>query len=114
MTFIPPWNFTLTFSGTSGQDTIHASILNDVIYGYGDDDLIYAGFGADTVFGGAGDDVIFAFDGGTDPLAIYNHWGHDVVYGGTGNDQINYWMTWDDVVLYGDGGPRVADSPLDG
>jgi Ca2+-binding RTX toxin-like protein len=63
----------INFTGTSAAETVHGSLLSDILSGQG---------GADDLFGEAGDDII---DGGDEAKGSY---GGDQLHGGAGNDTI--------------------------
>ena len=80
--------------GTSGNDTIIASIGDDTLYGDAGNDRLEGGHGNDMIFGGAGDDIITDM-GGEDNLqggdgndAIHGGNGINLIIGGFGNDFI--------------------------
>lgn len=107
--------------GTTGDDVIDASYLDDpegdqvdagdALSG-GDEDSIIGGGGSDTISGGAADDTIEG--DGTLPAGGTSADGDDVIYGGGGDDSISGGDG--DDVLYGDGdGPgAIGDGSFDG
>jgi hypothetical protein len=106
--------------GTTGDDVIDASYLDDpegdqvdagdALSG-GDEDSIVGGGGNDTIYGGAADDTIEG--DGTLPSGGSSVDGNDVVFGGGGDDSIS--GGGGDDVLYGDGdGPGlIGDGSFD-
>jgi Ca2+-binding RTX toxin-like protein len=80
----------ITFTGTTGSDTITGSFGNDHLDGDTGNDTITGGTGDDTIIGGTGDDDL---DGGT---------GNDYIDGGTGNDTITGGLG-DDTIIGGSG-----------
>ena len=84
----------VVLGGTSGNDTIIASIGDDSLYGDAGNDRLEGGHGNDMIFGGAGDDIITDM-GGEDNLqggdgndAIHGGNGINLIIGGFGNDFI--------------------------
>ena len=71
----------VVLGGTSGNDTLIASIGDDTLYGDGGNDRLDAGDGVDMVLGGDGDDIITDL-GGDDNLQGGN--GNDAIHGGNG------------------------------
>jgi Ca2+-binding RTX toxin-like protein len=69
-----------TLDGLAGNDTLLGNDGNDVLDGGDGNDELRGGEGADTLIGGEGDDVIV---GGETDADL-----RDVVYGGNGNDSI--------------------------
>ncbi|RZI41391.1 calcium-binding protein [Herbaspirillum sp. HC18] len=78
-------------TGTSGNDTIYATVNADTING---------GTGDDALFGRAGNDVL---NGGNGADSLYGEDGNDVLDGGAGNDFLQGGMG-DDTYLFGKGG----------
>lgn len=101
----------VTVYGTSGDDTITASRVNDMIYtmdganwvdaGLGSDG-VSGGSGADTVWGGLGSDTLTGWDGhdslngGTNGVAPELD-GDDSINGGLGNDTIRAGAGFNDI-----------------
>ncbi|MDH1263226.1 peroxidase family protein [Pseudomonas sp. GD03944] len=75
----------VVLGGTSGNDTLIASIGDDTLWGDGGDDRLEGGDGNDTIEGGAGDDIITDW-GGDDTLKGGD--GNDVIHGGNGANLI--------------------------
>ena len=71
----------VVLGGTSGNDTIIASIGDDNLYGDEGNDRLEGGDGVDNIMGGAGDDIITDL-GGDD--VIKGEAGNDVIQGGNG------------------------------
>ncbi|MDJ0732692.1 MAG: calcium-binding protein [Nostocaceae cyanobacterium] len=101
VSYAPRWNDVhlnlatgiVTFSGTSGSETIHniekviGSQGNDIIYGDDGDNHLEGYHGYDYINGGAGNDYI---DGGYD---------YDTLDGGTGYDTVSYAARYNDLHL---------------
>ena len=108
----------LTTYGTSGDDTITLSFLNNKVYGYEGNDSIITGRGNDTVYGGDGDDLIQNkggqdyLDGGDGNDTLIGYWsGGDTFIGGTGDDNITAYSTNDTFIFnLGDGHDTISDS----
>lgn len=83
------------YHGTEGNDKIHGSIYNDLIYGYGGNDELDSSGGNDCVIGGDGNDILDPEDGS------------DIVVGGPGNDQIKG-GSGDDVLYGNDGNDKIT------
>lgn len=90
----PPVIQTSFIRGTSGNDTLTASINSTTVYGMGGDDIIHGsvvddilsgGDGNDTIFGNAGNDHVMGDEG--DDL-LYGGDGDDTLEGGRGNDTL--------------------------
>jgi uncharacterized delta-60 repeat protein len=73
LVFAPP-----TVEGTSGNDTMTASALPEIIYGLGGNDRINGGAGADVIIGGAGADRLDGGDRADISLWTDNHQNDDV------------------------------------
>ena len=91
---------------------IYGSNADDTIWGYGGNDNLYGNAGSDVVYGGTGDDHIYA---GTQGLLA--HWGGtngaDYAYGESGSDVLDFTMTLDVNVLYGDSNTASASDGID-
>lgn len=101
---------TLTFNGTSGNDTLYGlntrgDIMNggdgnDMIFSHGGDDVLNGGAGNDQIFGGTGDDT-YIFEAGI---------GNDIAYESDdqGFDTIRvYGLDPNEVRLWTEGGPYL-------
>jgi Ca2+-binding RTX toxin-like protein len=71
----------VVLGGTSGNDTLIASIGDDTLYGDAGHDRLDGGEGVDMTLGGAGDDIITDL-GGDDNLQGQD--GNDAIHGGNG------------------------------
>jgi len=76
-----------TYTGTSGEDTIHGSKFDDIMFGGADDDFLLGRAGNDYIDGGSGNDVLHG-DAGNDTLV--GGQGDDFIHGGTGTDTAVY------------------------
>jgi Ca2+-binding RTX toxin-like protein len=72
-----------TFSGTSSNDILYGSTLNDELNALGGDDIVYGYSGADTINAGAGNDYIVGGDGDDTAFGSY---GNDTFVYTSGND----------------------------
>ncbi len=88
--------------GTSGDDILFGSALNNTIYGYDGNDLIYGNGGRDTLYGGDGDDTLDASDSLYGYL--YGGAGSDILIGGTSGSNRLYYDEFDSLVDGGSGG----------
>lgn len=100
--------FTVTITGTAGNDVIHGTsgrdVINagrgaDIVYGGGGSDIICGGRGPDTIYGGPGDDFIKGgnsrdeLHGNAGADAIQGNIGQDVIIGGVGTDACVGWVS---------------------
>lgn len=98
-TLIPP-PFDATLEGTSGDDDITGTDLNELILGHGGDDDLDGGGGADSIAGGDGDDLIV---GGSGDDTLSGQGGVDTIMGGSGNDFVYVHDLFTDEVHGGSG-----------
>ncbi len=108
--------FTVTISGTAGDDNIVGTAGNDVINGdNGNDtidggagnDVICGGNGTDTIDGGDGDDTIIGGNGGD---LLSGEAGGDTLTGGAGNDTL-VGGPGNDNLTGGDGNDVITGGP---
>jgi Ca2+-binding RTX toxin-like protein len=104
---------TLTFHGSTGEDTFKAFDRNDALSGGAGDDRLYGEVGNDTLSGGSGADRLYG-GAGNDQLAggsgndtLSSGAGNDRLAGGSGNDQLTGASGND--VLQGDAGNDHLD-----
>lgn len=101
----------ISYTGTSGADTVIGNNLDNQIFGEGGNDYIDGGAGNDFLFGGDGNDIIFGgagddiIDLGNGNDIAFGGDGIDNIYGGDGNDTI-FGGAGDDYI-YGDDGDDV-------
>ncbi len=76
----------LSFTGTSGIDTVFAGDGDDTIEGMGGDDVLSGGGGSDVILGGDGNDTVHGGDG--DDFFVHGGKGADFVFGGNGDDRL--------------------------
>ena len=70
-------------NGTSGDDVIFGSSLDEIINGLGGDDFLVGSDGDDDIYGDDGNDLIDGYDG------------KDDLYGGSGSDTFYFgWYTY--------------------
>lgn len=80
--------------GTSGSDTIHGTLKDDVIIGFEGDDKIFGKGGNDCLIGNEGKDELRGetgndfIDGGDDDDLLIGANGKDLIFGGSGADNI--------------------------
>ncbi|WP_157999625.1 calcium-binding protein [Allomesorhizobium alhagi] len=79
----------LEFYGTSGNDTVTASALNDVLMGNNGNDTLRGGAGNDILHDGAGSDKLYG-DTGNDTLVRNVETGVDIFDGGAGIDTLKF------------------------
>ena len=65
------------WTGTAGEDVVHANGGDDVLRGLGGNDILRGGSGSDRLEGGDGDDLLLGGGGS-----------RDLLYGGAGNDRL--------------------------
>jgi hypothetical protein len=84
-----PQNFTLTFHGGAGNDTLSASSVQFTVYawGQGGNDTLTSGSGDDFLYGGDGDDVL---DAGPGNDYLSGDRNNDILRGGSGNDTYGF------------------------
>lgn len=112
-------------TGSSGNDTLTGTVLNDVLDGSFGNDQLYGLNGDDTLKGGAGRDTLRGdngndtLDGGFDNDILYGGAGNDVLlggfaddvlFGGQGNDKLNGGIGNDTYIFnLGDGQDTIQD-----
>jgi Ca2+-binding RTX toxin-like protein len=79
----------LEFYGTSGNDTVTASALNDVLVGNNGNDTLRGAAGNDSLYDGAGNDKLYG-DLGNDTLVRTAETGTDLIDGGAGVDTLKF------------------------
>jgi Ca2+-binding RTX toxin-like protein len=79
----------LEFYGTSGNDTVTAGTLNDVLVGNAGSDTLRGGGGNDSLYDGAGNDKLYG-DAGNDTLVRTVEAGVDIIDGGAGIDTLMF------------------------
>ncbi len=105
-----PTSVVITYTGTSGNDTITVDSGNSIINSGNGDDLIYSGTGNDIINGGSGNDEVHAgsgndtINGGDGNDQIHDGAGNDIINGGKGDDSLAL-NAGDDTYVYnlGDG-----------
>lgn len=107
----------VTLTGTTGNDRLRGSELNDVLSGGGGSNELW-GYGGDDVLTGGSDAVIEILDGGAGNDLLNGNGGTDYLHGGDGNDTLNGGdgndsfsdSAGDDILNGGEGDDYFADS----
>jgi Ca2+-binding RTX toxin-like protein len=87
--------------GSTGDNTIGGSSLDDVVLGYAGDDALGGSDGNDSIFGGSGDDILNGQNGND---FLNGDRGADDLYGSFGNDRLFGGLGADGDFLYGGDG----------
>lgn len=99
--FTPPL---LVQEGTSGNDTLYGTGLDDTLIGAAGDDMLYGYYGNDLLLGGQDHDQLY---GGNGDDSLYGEEGHDQLYGEAGDDSLYGGEGHDQ--LYGEAGNDVLN-----